>query len=301
MQSQSHARRSGEQGAKVGRFRVVIVDADRLFREGLERLLRSSKFRVVGSAKTLEELDLGPGPDRPDVVVCGFNRDTKVEDQFKQFCSHQMSSPRPRIVVLTRCPDRELVSGAAAAGIDAVLSKDISREVLQRSLELVVLGQQVFPAQALGSSLNGSASLAAAGLVSVARGETLAAGPHVFTATSAEPAAPESPAATKPGLSGPGQGGAPLSDREEQILRRLVAGAPNKIIARDLGITEGTVKVHVKSLLRKLGAANRTQAAIWGNHRISVSGDPPRSPVMNGNARALRVGRPMVPDASDKK
>jgi two-component system nitrate/nitrite response regulator NarL len=43
----------------------------------------------------------------------------------------------------------------------------------------------------------------------------------------------------------------------------LAAGASNKVIAYDLAITEATVKVHVKSILRKIPARNRTQAAIW--------------------------------------
>jgi two-component system nitrate/nitrite response regulator NarL len=54
-----------------------------------------------------------------------------------------------------------------------------------------------------------------------------------------------------------------LSEREEQILRGLVKGHSNKLIARMCGSTEATVKVHVKSILRKIRVANRTQAAIW--------------------------------------
>src|ERR1700759_1659394 len=54
-----------------------------------------------------------------------------------------------------------------------------------------------------------------------------------------------------------------FSDREGQILRCLVRGQSNKVIARELGIAEATVKVHVKGLLRKLRTANRTQAAVW--------------------------------------
>ena len=54
-----------------------------------------------------------------------------------------------------------------------------------------------------------------------------------------------------------------LSEREEQILRDLVKGLSNKIIARKLDIAEATVKVHMKSILRKIRVANRTQGAIW--------------------------------------
>ena len=54
-----------------------------------------------------------------------------------------------------------------------------------------------------------------------------------------------------------------LSEREAQILDGLVRGHANKVIARSCDITEATVKVHMKSILRKIQVANRTQAAIW--------------------------------------
>jgi len=63
---------------------------------------------------------------------------------------------------------------------------------------------------------------------------------------------------------------ADLSVREMAVLERIAAGRANKLISRDLGIAEGTVKVHVKSILRKLGLANRTQAALWAAGRPSV-------------------------------
>ncbi|MBB6249500.1 LuxR C-terminal-related transcriptional regulator [Nitrospirillum iridis] len=62
------------------------------------------------------------------------------------------------------------------------------------------------------------------------------------------------------GSGGPHKG---LSMRETQILRALVKGESNKVIANGLHITEATVKVHLKSLLRKINCNNRTQAAIW--------------------------------------
>ncbi len=60
----------------------------------------------------------------------------------------------------------------------------------------------------------------------------------------------------------------PLSAREGAILECLEEGDPNKVIARKLDMAEATVKVHVKSVLRKINVANRTQAAVWAvNHR----------------------------------
>ena len=60
-----------------------------------------------------------------------------------------------------------------------------------------------------------------------------------------------------------------LSDKQEEVFKLLQQGLPNKLIARQLNISEATVKVHVRSIMRKLGATNRTQVAISdldGNH-----------------------------------
>jgi two-component system nitrate/nitrite response regulator NarL len=61
----------------------------------------------------------------------------------------------------------------------------------------------------------------------------------------------------------PRSGGVRLSPREQEMLSHLLSGHSNKLIARELGITEATVKVHLKSVLRKIRVQNRTQAAIW--------------------------------------
>ena len=56
---------------------------------------------------------------------------------------------------------------------------------------------------------------------------------------------------------------ASLTDREREILDLIAKGLSNKLIARELDITEGTVKVHVKHLLRKLNLRSRVEAAVW--------------------------------------
>jgi two-component system nitrate/nitrite response regulator NarL len=56
---------------------------------------------------------------------------------------------------------------------------------------------------------------------------------------------------------------ASLTSRELEILNRIAQGLSNKMIARELGISDGTVKVHVKHLLKKLGMRSRVEAAVW--------------------------------------
>jgi two-component system, NarL family, nitrate/nitrite response regulator NarL len=66
-----------------------------------------------------------------------------------------------------------------------------------------------------------------------------------------------------------------LSDREARILRCLMQGDSNKVIARRLGVAEATVKVHIKSILRKVRAGNRTQAAMWAREHLAMENQPP--------------------------
>jgi two-component system, NarL family, nitrate/nitrite response regulator NarL len=73
---------------------------------------------------------------------------------------------------------------------------------------------------------------------------------------SASPPVLSSPSATEPHLP-------ELTEREREIVGHIAAGLSNKQIARVLGISDGTVKVHIKNLLRKLGAHSRLEAALW--------------------------------------
>ncbi|MGQ0658261.1 MAG: two-component system response regulator NarL [Chromatiales bacterium] len=70
-----------------------------------------------------------------------------------------------------------------------------------------------------------------------------------------------------------------LTERERQILRLIAAGMSNKHIARQLGISDGTVKVHVKNLLRKLNLRSRLEAAVWAlKHQSSPIPREPAGP-----------------------
>jgi two-component system nitrate/nitrite response regulator NarL len=82
-----------------------------------------------------------------------------------------------------------------------------------------------------------------------------------------------------------------LSEREICILRCLIAGHSNKMIARNNAIAEATVKVHVKAILRKIHVRNRTQAAIWGMHHDSI--------IAAGHDRSPSGSVPLGPEATD--
>ncbi|SDY28532.1 two-component system response regulator NarL [Pseudomonas sp. NFIX28] len=70
----------------------------------------------------------------------------------------------------------------------------------------------------------------------------------------------------------PRQAEVELTERERQVLRTIASGYSNKVIGHKLGITEGTVKVHVKNLLHKLGLRSRVEAAVWAMEHLRNAG-----------------------------
>ena len=64
-----------------------------------------------------------------------------------------------------------------------------------------------------------------------------------------------------------------FTSREEQIVSLIAEGKSNKLIARKLGISDGTVKVHVKNVLRKLNLSSRLEAAVWAFEHGYSSGE----------------------------
>jgi two-component system nitrate/nitrite response regulator NarL len=207
---------------------TVLVGAKTLMREGLKQLLAGSAINISGEAQRLSELPaLFAASRQPDLIlfdVAEFDED--VAENVRQIKSRY---PDVKMVMLTDALDGPQLSASLAAGVDGYLMKEISTEALLQSLRLVMVGEKVFPSDLVTLLVNGSSALPKSGKRTV------------------------SDAVKDRGL----------SDRELQILQCLAQGDSNKTIANRLDITEATVKVHVKSLLRKIRANNRTQAAIW--------------------------------------
>lgn len=217
---------------------ILLIDANKLFREGLKRLLDSSPFIISAEADTLTEgmatLETGL---RPKVALVEFDAGT---DDVSQLQAIREKYADIKLVVLA-ASTRNIhhLARCFEAGADAYLLKNISPDALKQSLKLVLLGEKVFPTRL--------AALLVSGQVDAYK-----------------------PATASADLEG-------LSEREVQILRCLLNGHPNKVIAKKLNITEATVKVHLKGVLKKINAANRTQAAIWAlNNGLSSESIPPR-------------------------
>ena len=128
-----------------------------------------------------------------------------------------------RVVVLTVSDHADDLVAAIRAGADGYLLKDMEPEEWLAAIQNTLAGRMV-----IGEPLNGM-------LAHAIRNEA--------TAAQRDDAA--------------------LTEREKEILGALAQGHANKLIARNLDITEATVKVHVKNLLKKLGFRSRLEAAVW--------------------------------------
>lgn len=218
--------------------KIVVVDSNRLFRAGLVSLLTRQTASSIAEASSISDLaSLVTAEDAFDLVlleVCdGQEEDPCPVSEVRDLL------PQARVTMLADRLDPTRLRKCFAAGADGFLLKNISSETLLGSLTLIRLGEKIFPsplADLLSSDGQGM-------LAPVENGG----------------------AAPAPGLQ------INLSDREIEILRCLITGDSNKRIANRLNIAEATVKVHLKSILRKTRAMNRTQAAIWALQR-GVSG-----------------------------
>jgi two-component system nitrate/nitrite response regulator NarL len=134
-----------------------------------------------------------------------------------------------RIVILTVSDSADDLVAAIRSGADGYLLKDMEPEELLAAIDQTLNGSTV-----IGERLNGM-------LARAIRSEA--------TASQRDSAA--------------------LTPREQDILQGLAQGQSNKLIARNLEITDATVKVHVKNLLKKLGFRSRLEAAVWAVSRGS--------------------------------
>jgi len=230
---------------------LVVVDPCRLLREGVTQIFASSSYSVIACAETLAEvLHSVPLEEDPDLLLWGIEDQHVLQACLSEFCELRERIKGLRTILIANPSDGQSSQWAAAMGIEAVLSKDISGEVLLRCVEVVILGQQLYPALVFAPAELQSAAAACNSPVSVAPLRS----------------------SVKDSCTDPLRSGTILlSKREDEILHFLLSGSRDKQIALDLGISEATVKVHVRALLRKLGASNRTQVAIWGMSRGRAS------------------------------
>lgn len=204
-------------------LRILMIDDHTLFRVGLQGLLEHRGIEVVAAVGDGEEGIRLAEQLQPDVVLL----DMRMPGMdglgvLRQLRDAGLSMP---ITMLTTSSNEQDLVEALRSGAQGYLIKDMQPDELVVALRDIVAGKTVV------------APDLAPVLAKVVQGESI----------------------TEQAVDSPfGE----LTPREGEILSLLAEGQSNKTIARNLGISDGTVKLHVKSILRKLGVHSRVEAAV---------------------------------------
>jgi len=202
--------------------RVVLVDDHPLVRAAVREAISGGDIEVVGEAGTYDVALRVTETVRPDLVL--LDLDLPGRSGLELLDALARRPDPPRIVVLTvSSADHDLVE-AVRRGAAGYLTKDVTAEALLRSVRAALRGELPLPGP-----------LAAAAISGLARGlDSAAPAEHGIDA---------------------------LTARERQVLERIADGDTDRVAAEKLAISVRTVEAHVGSILRRLGARSRAEAA----------------------------------------
>jgi two-component system nitrate/nitrite response regulator NarL len=205
-------------------MRVLLVDDHALVRKGMEELLRSRRVEVVASVGSGEEGIRAAQELKPDIILLDIKM--PVMNGIETLSRLRELGVTTPVLMLTMSREDADLHAALRGGAQGYLLKDMEPEELVPALEVAVSGGNVVAKEMADT------------LARLVRGQV-----------KDEPRPTPAPIAE-------------LTPREQEILKHVAEGRSNKMIARALDITDGTVKLHVKSILRKLGVRSRVEAAV---------------------------------------
>jgi DNA-binding NarL/FixJ family response regulator len=214
----------GPQGNSA--LKILIVDDHELIREAMRQVLKQldANIEVVEAANCVDALTLADQHPDLDLILLDIQLPgTSGLDALVKFRERHPAIP---VVVLSGSESRDDVMRAIDGGAMGFIPKSQPSRVMINALRLVLAGGVYLPVEFLGLP-------------------------------APAPAAPPANAGTVRTAADLG-----MTGRQSEVLALLIQGKPNKLICRDLGLAEGTVKIHVTAILRALGVANRTQAVI---------------------------------------
>lgn len=209
--------------------KILVVDDHPLIREALRQVLKrlETDVAIVESDNGAAALDLAGRHD--DLKLIMLDLSLPGINGFEVLARMRELRPAVPVVVLSAFDDRDTVIRALDEGAIGFIPKTSSAQVMLSALQLVFSGGVYLPPELLSSAT------------------ALAPMPALSDAQSR-------PSKT-PADIGP-------TERQTQVLALLVQGKPNKLICRELNLTEGTVKIHVGACLKALNVANRTDAVV---------------------------------------
>jgi two-component system nitrate/nitrite response regulator NarL len=237
---------------------IVLIGRSILVREGISRILHAANFRILLSALSADELP--NALQTQQLLFLIIHNGDSFDVALDQIRCVKGRCPGARIAIVSDHYRQDELVVAYRAGASGYFVNVNSCDAFVKSIELVTMGETVFPLAFLEFALDGNHEREAA-----PTGDEV----HDIVAAAQTPLAPH------------------LSPREKAILSCLIEGNSNKCIARKIDIAEATVKVHVKAILRKIRVQNRTQAAIWGMN------NGPLVHAANGHALPSMISQPV--------
>lgn len=225
-------------------IRILLIDDHTLFRSGVKALLqRQSDFIVVGEASDgLEGVKLVEQVEA-DIVL--LDVDMPSMNGHEALAQIRATHPDLPVLMLTVSEDCDTLGECLKLGARGYLLKNIDQDFLLRSIRSAKNGINVLSPQMMAKYVH----------TKMEESEIDAMCPQKSSGKGGKRA----------------DGDLPLTRRELQTLAWLAKGYTNKGIARELDLSESTVKVHVQSILRKLELKSRVQAAIYAvEHHIDT-------------------------------
>ena len=224
-------------------FVTVLIGKSVLIREGIAGILSAANFRPLASVSCADDLPLGKFQSQHVLVLIVHTGDD-IDSVVEQIEFLRERHPKARIAIVADHYRLDEMVATFRAGANGYFIDVMTCDVFVKSLELVMMGEPIFPPAFMSYVLDSEND-------HLRKNLTGHAGALVLKTE--EPTVPQ------------------LSPRQKSILHCLIEGDSNKSIARKIDIAEATVKVHVKAILRKIRVQNRTQAAIWAMNNGSLS------------------------------
>src|SRR5262245_15919041 len=212
------------------RMSVLVVDDHPLFREGLRQVVRDLQEDAEVLAEGDAERGLEVARNRDDLDLVLLDLTMPGMNGLAAIERFSIEAPGVPVVIVSAHEEPAEVRKALALGAVGYIPKSTPAATMLAALRLVLDGGVYVP-------------------------------PLMLSALQPDPKAPrpEPPAAMRPGEQ--------LTDRQIDVLALLAVGKSNKVIARELDLSEMTVKAHITAVFRALGVINRTQAALEARRR----------------------------------
>ena len=217
---------------------LVLIDDNRLLREGLTRLIREQPgFTILAASADIDEALQKVRDAKPSIVLLDFSLEN--DDSLRVTATVHKEVPEAKVIVMGLLPLQEDVADFVTAGASGFIMKDATFDEFIATIRRVAAGEQVLPTQLTGSLFSQIARIA------VRRGK-----PRELESIG-------------------------LTQRERQVVDLISEGLSNKEIAARLHIAIHTVKSHVHNVLEKLALHTRLEVAAFTRGLARSPTEPP--------------------------